>query len=540
MQVKNKIFLIALFLLTFLKSWTQETGNIKLFTDRDLYISGETLLLKAFLSPQEQSGNLSVDLVNQSGSKILGIINRIEDLQCDGFIYLPDSLSSGSYLLRASTSLDNILTFKEIYVVNRFGGLPSSNTILRPVIPVTEDKSTTDKIQLNGIDLKYGKRANGKGEIILSKELADQFDGHVSIQIARVSSEYKAATFHLKSDGKQISVPDKNGIILNGTVLDFQTMKPFKNALVYLSIPDSLPGFQYYVTGDDGQFYFQLEHYYGKIPVVIQCKALGVPQLLKIRMNSGNNFGKVMPVFEKQAFPEKISKEVERDLDAVTFRKAYNQKDVDVQPAPKFKRDSYCFYGTPTKIVDPKLFIDLPNFSEIARELLPGVKFRTYNRMPAMQVLNMAQFAFLDQAPLVLLDGIPITDLTLIKEMGTKDIEKVEICNFERFFGDICFPGVVAIYTTKGDYSRIPESNDLIKLNLDVYQPRAVLSKSIATDGSIPDLRQVLLWDPSVKVEQKIAVEFQTSDIQGNFRLVIRGMLKDGTLFFKAQNFEVN
>ncbi|NEW85240.1 MAG: hypothetical protein GZ094_23145 [Mariniphaga sp.] len=60
--------------------------------------------------------------------------------------------------------------------------------------------------------------------------------------------------------------------------------------------------------------------------------------------------------------------------------------------------------------------------------------------------------------------------------MGTKDIDKVEICQNERFYGDLIFPRVVAIYTSKADYTRVPEASDLIKLNLEVIQHHAVLN----------------------------------------------------------------
>ena len=124
--------------------------------------------------------------------------------------------------------------------------------------------------------------------------------------------------------------------------------------------------------------------------------------------------------------------------------------------------------------------------------------------------------------------------------MGTKDIDKIEICQTERFYGDLSFPGVVAIYTTKAGYTLIPESDDLIKLNIEVIQPHATLNTPSETRLNDPDFRQVLLWKPSLKPEQTIALDFQTSDILGSFKLIIRGKKKDGSIFYKEQTFEVN
>jgi hypothetical protein len=247
-----------------------------------------------------------------------------------------------------------------------------------------------------------------------------------------------------------------------------------------------------------------------------------------------------MPGFETQAFPPELKKNIGMNIDAVTFRKIFNQQYLTIQPVPVVKRDAYPYYGIPTKTIDPHLFIDLPDFNEISRELLPGVKFRNYNRIPTLQVFNSAQNNFFMEPPLLLLDGIPIQDLSVIKDMGTKDIGKIEICQKERFYGDLTFPGVVAIYTTKSDYSRVLNSNDLIKLNLEVIQLRAILNNPSVEKLTDPDLRPVLVWKPSLKPEPTIALDFQTSDIQGNFKLIIRGKDAHGSIIYKEQIFEVN
>jgi hypothetical protein len=149
-------------------------------------------------------------------------------------------------------------------------------------------------------------------------------------------------------------------------------------------------------------------------------------------------------------------------------------------------------------------------------------------------------FNYFEDPPLVLFDGIPTEDLNMIKSLGSADIDKIEIINSERFFGDLSFQGVVAIYSSKADYSKIPESDNLIKLTLDVIQPQAILNFTDAQSESDPDFRQALLWKPSVKPEQTIPIEFQASDIQGTYKLSICGKTKDGSVFNKELTFEVN
>ncbi|HEY3388755.1 MAG TPA: hypothetical protein VGK38_04230, partial [Prolixibacteraceae bacterium] len=482
----------------------------------------------------------NIDLINHNGKKITGAILEINNHQADGFVYLPDSLSSGFYLLNASTRTDKIFISKELYIANRFTGLPESNSDLQPSAIVPLNETAAQNIQVDGVENQYKPRQKGHASIQLPAELIPRIDGELSVSIAGVIKEFSTPQFLRKSESETSQTIAKEGITIDGIVTDIRTAKPFNKAIVYLSIPDSIPGFQYFITSEDGHFSFQLGKYYGKIPVVIQCFAKEKSALLKITLNDRDNLKNELPAFVPRTFTPEFKKSVEKITDAVTYRKIFNQQEIVIQPAPIIKRDTYPYYGVPTKTFDPQLFIDLPNFNEISKELLSGVKFRNYNRIPTLQVYNVAQQLFFNDQPLLLLDGIPIRDLNVIKDMGTKDIDKVEVCQNERFYGDLIFPGVVAIYTSKADYTRVPESNDLIKLNLEVIQPHAILNIPAEQPLNDPDLRQVLLWKPTLKPEPKMELDFQTSDISGSFKLSIRGKTKDGSIFNKEQIFEVN
>lgn len=536
--MERKIITILLLFAVFTVK-AQDKG-LNLFTDRDLYVSGETLLVKVFTPAEEQSGIVNIDLINHNGKKITGVILEINNHQADGFISLPDSLSSGFYLLSTSTRTDKMITYKELYISNRFSGLPESNSDMKPsgIAPLVD--LSIQNLVVEGIEKQYKTRQKGHVILQLPSDLISQIDGGLSVSIAGTNPGFNTLQFSQKSENVVIQSNVKEGIVIEGTITDLKTAKPFKNAVVYLSIPDSIPGFQYFVTAEDGRFSFQIEKYYGKIPVVIQCFAKEKSNLLKITLDDRNNLKIALPLFEPRTFTPEFRKSVEKTTDAITFRKIFNQQEITVQPAPIIKRDAYPYYGNPTKTIDPHLFIDLPNFNEISKELLPGVKFRNYNRVPTLQVFNAAQQFYFENQPLILLDGIPIRDLNVIKDMGTKDIAKVEIVQNERFYDDLIFPGVIAIYTSKADYTRVPESNDLIKLNLEVIQPHAILNSPLQLRLSDPDLRQVLLWNPSLKPAPKIELDFQTSDIKSSYKLIVHGKTSDGSTFYKEQIFEVN
>jgi hypothetical protein len=127
----------------------------------------------------------------------------------------------------------------------------------------------------------------------------------------------------------------------------------------------------------------------------------------------------------------------------------------------------------------------------------------------------------------------------VIKDMGTQDIKRVEICQSERYFGNLRFPGIVALYTTKSDYSGIPDTDQFIRLKLEAIQVQANLAEPDKTEPDVPDLRQTFYWNPSVEPQETLSVKFSTSSILGKFKLVVRGRLKNGTMILAEKQFEV-
>ncbi len=103
--------------------------KVFLHTDKDRYFAGETIWLKAYLvnavthRPDTLSTNLYVELFNVKGDLASIMLMRLENGFTHGDISLPDSLSEGSYRLKAYTdwmhNFDEDLYFsKDIHVVN--------------------------------------------------------------------------------------------------------------------------------------------------------------------------------------------------------------------------------------------------------------------------------------------------------------------------------------------------------------------------------------------------------------------------------------
>lgn len=539
MMKRNIIFTILLALT--LAGYAQDRKGFGLFTDRGAYVSGETLLAKIYHPDNNLSKIVYLDLINPFGKRVSGASIEFKNGQASGFLTLPDSLSSGSYLLRAylKNSAAKTKVIRNIWISNRFNGLEKTKQMDQVAEQQTIRERTSRQIDIEGIDPTYGINTKTAANIKLDRALLELIDGPLLVSVAQTIPSFQSVSYIWNSESGKEGLVEKKGIILSGTVTDKKTSAPVSGANVYMTIPDSIPGFQYYQTRADGRFYFQMEGYYGSIQAFVQCFGNNPAQRLKINMDELFASPDSLPQFVQLPIQEEFKSANTQNIDAVTFQKVFNQDNIEKLTPPKKEAESYPYYGTPSNIVNPQLFIDLPNFSEISRELLPGVKFRNYNNEPTLRVMNMTAHNYFDESPLLLIDGIPIRDLNVIKDMGTSEIKRVHILQSERYFGNLRFPGVVAIYTMKGDYSRIPDSDQFVRIKLDATQIQASLSEPEVADPNIPDLRQVFYWNPSVEVSENFSVKFKTSSVLGKFSLTVFGKLKDGTLIRSEKQFEV-
>jgi len=86
--MKQRIILILLVIATISGNSQNKTG-FGFFTDRDVYVSGETLLAKIYNPTDNLSRIVYMDLVNQSGTRISGVSLEIKNNEASGFLQLP-------------------------------------------------------------------------------------------------------------------------------------------------------------------------------------------------------------------------------------------------------------------------------------------------------------------------------------------------------------------------------------------------------------------------------------------------------------------
>ena len=112
--------------------------------------------------------------------------------------------------------------------------------------------------------------------------------------------------------------------------------------------------------------------------------------------------------------------------------------------------------------------------------------------------------------------------------------------------GVISMPGIVSFTTYGGDlegFQLDPRSVSLnyegLQLQREFYAPKYETPKQRET--RLPDQRNVLYWAPVVTTDSngKQQLEFYTSDLVGDYNVLIEGLSKDGSAGSSSSTFSV-
>jgi len=174
--MKKQISLSILLILVILTGNAQETQGFGLFTDRDVYVSGETLLAKVYTPADNPSRIVYLDIVNPYGTRICGVSLQVSNNQSDGFLQLPDSLHSGTYLLRTyfkNTGGKNKV-IREIWVSNRFDGLEKMSHMNRLAGLVKCKDLPTAQIEINQLESEYHTPGKIEAKIKVDEKCFDK------------------------------------------------------------------------------------------------------------------------------------------------------------------------------------------------------------------------------------------------------------------------------------------------------------------------------------------------------------------------------
>ncbi|WP_460634353.1 hypothetical protein [Larkinella harenae] len=338
-------------------------------------------------------------------------------------------------------------------------------------------------------------------------------------------------------------IPEENGHFVRGKITHGGSGRPGVGISSYLSVPGK--HILLYGSRSDaaGRILFEMKEFFGPKDLVAQLN----PRDSIYRLELQNPFLERysvsrLPVFD---FAPSLQESLLARSIPMQVQNAYYRENLVRYHFPKV--DSVAFYGNPDEKYRLDDFTRFPVMEEVFREYVPGVMARKRRNGYTINVLDVAHKQFMNDDPLVLLDGVPVFDMDKVMAIDPRKVQRLEVMTRHYIVGPMVFSGIVSFTTYKGDLAGYrPDAKALLadyeglQIPRDFYAPRYDTPQR--SNSRLPDLRTLLYWNPSLKTDAqgKAQVDFYTSDEAGTYRIFINGMAADGRAGSQQATFEVS
>lgn len=550
--------------------------RICLNTDRKIYIAGENLLFNLYLLDTKLNSLVSypsigyVVIRNKNGDVFGKSQVKIVNGKAAGAIHLSDTLQSGYYHVVAYTNFmrngsPEIFFKSQIIIANRFDkdffGLVSGQNSDSSFTSQADEIISAGVKRINIISDKtvYSKREKASLKINITDRNIKLLDFSISVVeknsvegtfAAKASivkaRESKGVFFDVseRSEKPVYLAEDKYAEIM-GRLTDQNTGNPVGYQVLYLSSPDTINNFKYTVTNSRGYFRFPLSDYYNGKDVFIKVKQKDGESLSpKIEIDSKFKVEGAFP-FDPLPVDSSVISYLKNSQNIVRIQKSFALIQSAFKPLHLVSSVPLLF-RVPDFTVAPSDFVELKDFVEIAREILPSVKIRKRDDVFYAEILDWQKRMFMSPKPLIFLDGILIDDVNQIIPYGTKDIKKVDVISSKWIVDHQVLEGVLSVNSFNNLWKNVTLNNNNLRFKAEAYYELPNLFQPnysiVDAKSREPDFRQLLYWNPNCKVSQgnAAAVEFYTSDYATSYLIKVTGISDKGELVEGYSEIEVN
>ncbi len=326
--------------------------------------------------------------------------------------------------------------------------------------------------------------------------------------------------------------------LLSGKLTD-TSGKPLKNEMALLSVPGYNPHFDYDRTDSLGRFHLPVYDVFGEKQVVFQLKN----DSLKAEWSLEDKFAAHKPqsveantqtLLSAEAWKQVLAQYRQRNRILTQYEKFFKEKEDDIARKSRF-------YGEPNFKVRLEDYVSLPDFVEVCRELMPGIRLRKEDGHYVFSVFDVRTRTFLENPPALLLDGVLIDDPDIVVSLDPSDIDRIETVNRRTYYGEYRFDGMIAVYTERGDayLDALPPSARQKEITF--FTPLHAFQSREVPAIHQPDFRTLLLWEPklALKPREKRSLSFQNGDELGEFIIVAEGLTSDGKAIYGARIYRV-
>jgi len=362
--------------------------------------------------------------------------------------------------------------------------------------------------------------------------------------------------------------PPETGIEITGRITSLWGDKPLKDAAVFLAVGSDNSQSQIITTNEKGLFTAKDLEVQGREVVNVRANRDGGGDRLWIEMDeqfaefadqrdpviqspfapASDTAGQIEqePVDLKQRSEAAIAgsdilegAEMSGDLGEFTVT---GEAETDSYTEQVFSEGELSGSGTQVNMDEADYLRDLP-IEQILNQL-PGVQYNSQSNSVTIRN-SFSSISSGPLPPLIIVDGAE-TDFQFVSGINTQDIKNITVARSSldlAIYGARGAGGAIIITTRSG--AGLSSQNERgtrttyvegFQEPTNFYSPKYGIN--VPKDMAQLDNRITLHWEPEVNFSgENNTVEFWTSDVASQYRIVIEGITETGTPFYKTQTF---
>jgi hypothetical protein len=333
---------------------------------------------------------------------------------------------------------------------------------------------------------------------------------------------------------------ERHNYILEGTLTKNSSHEVISNHDIFLSKIGEYAELTPLTTNQSGQFFFPLPLKSGIHDFALQV-INDSTQCSFVLKEKHNKTGIFIPI-KTYSWENKLM----RDFLTIQWknhqvREMYNQKLFQKYNSHKIFRSTQNFYDKAPLTTKLHEYVKLDSLSEYFHELISYVKIKSKDHNRELFVVNRDQNKTMRKNPLMLYDGLIITDANKLLSINPGKIDKIEVVPFEYYYQNAHLFGIVHVITKskKCEIKELPYNSERYHLPLFI-PPLESLAYQQPKDR-FPDFRTDLLWAPNLIVTGRapLNLDFISSDVVGEYELIIEGVSNTGKPFVLKQDIIV-
>lgn len=544
-----------------IKSTPQE--KIFVHYNTSLLFAGEYLYYKiyTFISDTNKLSGLSkiayVELVGENGNRVFRQKISLKNGLGQGDFFIPTSVPSGNYKLLAYTQwmlnegIKN--SFRgNVVVINPYQGNQAglSSTSGNESKPASENNTqnyassdheflkleisddTFEKREQVDINLKSLQGRDAFGNYSLSVRRISDIENPVKYSAQNYTSLYQNQKGNSIREGDSIYLPELRGDLIIGK-LNLQGEKEnlvTADQNIAFSIPEDNI-IRIVSTDESGNFRFSIANEYFGTHALVQVLGENSSNY-GIKLDEGPHLNysalkfepfNLMPNMKETILERSIHNQVQNSY----FEVKSDTIKLPLPPKP--------FYG------DLLITYDLEKFD----------RFKTL-RTTFIEIIKSAWIKRNDEGELVfevkdyqtnngfnaktmlLVDGLLVQDHGDLVDYNAYKVDNVGVVRNVYHYGPKTFQGIVTIETNEDNFYKTYRSGAIEKVTLNPPEPTKNYYHQSYGPGEnfkthIPDFRSQLLWQPHINLKtEELTFEFYTSDVPGDYEIVLEGFTTNG------------